>query len=53
MALATAPPQRIQKASDTMWELVTTTKESMRVPARIYTTEKLLSEMSSMGSPMW
>lgn len=34
-----------QKISDTVWELPTTYKEGMRVPARIIATEKLLREM--------
>jgi len=33
------------KISDTVWEIPTSYKEGMRVPARIYATEKLLSEM--------
>ena len=34
-----------QKISDTVWELPTTSKQGMRVPARIIATEKLLREM--------
>ena len=45
MASATSTRQMIQKISDTIWELPIATKESMRVPARIYATEKLLGEM--------
>lgn len=33
------------KISDTVWEIPTSYKEGMRVPARIYATEKLLGEM--------
>lgn len=33
------------KVSDTVWEIPTEYKEGMRVPARIYATEKLLQEM--------
>ena len=40
-----AIPQEIQRVSDTVWELPTTYKKGMRVPARIYATEKLLAEM--------
>ena len=35
----------IHKISDTIWEIPPTYKEGMRVPARIYATEKLLREM--------
>ncbi|MBI3949606.1 MAG: RtcB family protein [Acidobacteria bacterium] len=38
-------PNDIKKISDTVWEIPTTHKEGMRVPARIYATEKLLQEM--------
>lgn len=34
-----------QRVSETVWELPATHKEGMRVPARIYATEKLLREM--------
>ncbi len=37
----------IKKISDYIWEIPTTEKEGMRVPARIYATEKLLHEMDS------
>jgi len=40
-----AIPQDIRKISDTVWEIPATFKEGMRVPARIYATEKLLREM--------
>jgi len=35
----------IRKISDTVWEIPPAYKEGMRVPARIYATEKLLREM--------
>src|SRR3989304_269960 len=35
----------IKKVSDTVWEISTGFKEGMRVPARIYATEKLLETM--------
>lgn len=35
----------IQKISDTVWEIPVSYKQGMRVPARIYATEKLLREM--------
>jgi tRNA-splicing ligase RtcB len=40
-----AAPNDIKKISDTVWEIPTTHKEGMRVPARIYATEKLIEEM--------
>src|SRR3989304_5604723 len=40
-----AVPASIKKISDTVWEIPTSYKEGMRVPARIYATEKLLQEM--------
>jgi len=40
-----AIPQGTIKISDTVWEIPVTHKEGMRVPARIYATEKLLREM--------
>jgi tRNA-splicing ligase RtcB len=45
MALGTSTRKTIQKISDTIWEAPVTFKESMRVPARIYATEKLVHEM--------
>src|SRR6267154_445054 len=36
---------KLQKISDTVWELPATYKEGMRVPARIIATEKLVREM--------
>ena len=42
-----ALPSAITKISDTIWELPKTYKEGMRVPARIYATEKLLNEMDA------
>ncbi len=38
-------PKEIKKISDTVWEIPPSYKEGMRVPARIYATEKLLSAM--------
>jgi tRNA-splicing ligase RtcB len=38
-------PNIIEKISDTVWEIPMTYKKGMRVPARIYATEKLLGEM--------
>ncbi len=38
-------PNEIRKVSDTVWEIPASYKEGMRVPARIYATEKLLREM--------
>ena len=35
----------LKKISDTVWEIPTSYKEGMRVPARIYATEKLAMEM--------
>jgi len=37
----------IKKVSDYVWEVPATEKEGMRVPARIYATEKLLREMDA------
>jgi tRNA-splicing ligase RtcB len=36
---------KLEKISDTVWEIAPDYKEGMRVPARIYATEKLVSEM--------
>lgn len=38
-------PPAIQRISDTVWELPVSYKTGMRVPARIYGTEKLIREM--------
>src|SRR3972149_508282 len=38
-------PKGIERISDTVWELPPSYKEGMRVPARIYGTEKLIREM--------
>jgi len=35
----------IKRVSDTIWEIPSSFKEGMRVPARIYATEKLMEEM--------
>jgi tRNA-splicing ligase RtcB len=40
-----AVPKSIERVSDTIWEISPSYKEGMRVPARIYATEKLLHEM--------
>ena len=40
-------PKGVRKVSDTVWELPRDYKEGMRVPARIYATEKLLQEMEA------
>ncbi len=42
-----ALPSEIIKISDTLWELPTSYKEGMRVPARIVATEKLIREMDA------
>ncbi len=39
----TLPPMK--RISEVVWEIPTTFKEGMRVPARIYATEKLLNQM--------
>ena len=38
-------PQRLQRLSETVWELPVSYKPGMRVPARVYGTEKLIKEM--------
>jgi tRNA-splicing ligase RtcB (3'-phosphate/5'-hydroxy nucleic acid ligase) len=40
-----AVPRDIRRVTDTVWEIPTTHKPGMRVPARIYATEKILQEM--------
>ncbi len=40
-----AVPRGTTRVSDTVWEIPTAYKEGMRVPARVYATEKLLREM--------
>lgn len=40
-----APLDALQKISDTIWEIPVSYKAGMRVPARIYGTEKLIREM--------
>jgi tRNA-splicing ligase RtcB len=40
-----AIPKDVVKISDTIWEIPVTHKGGMRVPARVYATEKLLAEM--------
>ena len=39
------PPRDIRRISETVWELPSSFKEGMRVPGRIFATEKLLREM--------
>ncbi len=38
-------PDALQRVAETVWELPVSYKEGMRVPARIYGTEKLVREM--------
>lgn len=38
-------PKELKRISETIWELPVSYKEGMRVPARIYGTEKLIQEM--------
>ncbi len=38
-------PNFVKKVNDVVWEIPKTFKQGMRVPARIYATEKLLKEM--------
>lgn len=40
-----ANPKDLVRVSDTIWEIPTTYKDGMRVPARIFATEKLMREM--------
>ena len=40
-----ARPTGIKKIGPARWEIPTTYKEGMRVPARLYATEKLLGAM--------
>jgi tRNA-splicing ligase RtcB len=40
-----AIPKAIERISETIWELPVSYKEGMRVPARIYGTERLIQEM--------
>ncbi len=40
-----AIPKAIERISDTVWEVPISYKEGMRVPARIYGTERLIQEM--------
>ncbi|HEY9806519.1 MAG TPA: hypothetical protein V6D04_08120 [Candidatus Obscuribacterales bacterium] len=37
--------QVAKKVSDTIWEIPVSYKEGMRVPARIYATEKLIQDI--------
>src|SRR3990172_10078724 len=38
-------PQQVQRISDVIWEIPQTYKQGMRVPARIYATEKIMQNM--------
>jgi tRNA-splicing ligase RtcB len=40
-----AVPKALGRISETVWELPVSYKKGMRVPARIYGTEKLIQEM--------
>ncbi|HSR10254.1 MAG TPA: RtcB family protein [Thermodesulfobacteriota bacterium] len=40
-----AVPRELRKISDTIWELPPSYKDGMRVPARIYGTQKLIQDM--------
>jgi len=42
-----SPPPEIKRISGTVWEIPVSYKEGMRVPARIYATEKLIREMDA------
>jgi len=42
-----APPKEIKQISEAVWELPTTFKKGMNVPARIYATKKLLNDMDA------
>ena len=43
----TGPPKEIKKISDVIWELPTTYKKGMLVPARIFATKSLLQGMDA------
>src|SRR3990172_2697340 len=40
-------PQQVQRISDVIWEIPQTYKQGMRVPARIYATEKIMQNMDA------
>lgn len=42
-----SPPKEIKKISDVVWEIPTSFKKGMLVPARIYATRTLLDAMDS------
>jgi tRNA-splicing ligase RtcB (3'-phosphate/5'-hydroxy nucleic acid ligase) len=42
-----AVPEALEKISDTVWEIPVSYKEGMRVPGRIYATQKLIQEMDA------
>ena len=39
------PPRELKQISDVIWDIPTSYKKGMLVPARIYATKKLLEEM--------
>ena len=39
------PPKELKKITDTIWEIPTTFKQGMHVPARIYGTKKIIDAM--------
>ena len=43
----TGPPKEIKKISDVIWELPTSYKKGMLVPARIFATKSLLQGMDA------
>lgn len=43
----TGPPKEIKKISDVIWELPTSYKQGMLVPARIFATKSLLQGMDA------
>ncbi len=40
-------PSEVKRVTDTIWEVPVSHKEGMRVPARIYATEKLMGQMDA------
>lgn len=40
-------PQQVQRISDVIWEIPPSYKQGMRVPARIYATEKIMQNMDA------
>jgi len=43
--MGVALPKTLERISETIWELPASYKEVMKVPARIYSTERLIREM--------